>query len=235
MKIKRIIEHLEYGVLSKINLGGNTSMGITSYNYPTIISAIELGLLDLAQTFEFKQRELFIKQEDHIKIYELDIKYAETNTSSTETYKYIKDTVDNPFTGDVLRIDAVYDELGNQLSLNDDNDPNSLYTPSTTSIQVPKPNAENTLSVIYSAGGVELRKTGNDLLEQEVYLPVTLLNALTLFVAAQVVSSKDSLEAKNESLVFERKYKEAIQLAIGYGTKVVDNTANINKERKGWA
>lgn len=235
MKIKRIIEHLEHGVLSQINLGGNTSMGVSSYNYPTLISAIELGLIELAQIFEFKQRELFIKQEDHIKIYELDVKYAATNTASTETYKYIKDTVDNPFVGDVLRIDAVYDELGNKLALNDDNNPDSLYTPSVLSIQVPRPNGENTLSVIYSAAGVELRKTGSDVLEQEVYLPVSLLQPLCLFVASQVVLGKDSLEAKNESVVFKREYKEAVQLAIHYGTRIVDNITNINKERNGWA
>lgn len=235
MKIKRILEHLEYGILSKINLGGNTSMGVTSYNYPTLISAIELGLIELAQTFDFKQREVFIKQEDHIKIYELDSRFAVTNTTSTETYKYIKDSVDNPFLDDVLRIEAVYDELGNKLRLNDDNDPDSLYTPSVTSIQVPRPNAENSLSVIYSAGGVELRKTGNDILEQNVYLPVTLLQALCLFVASQVIAGKDSLEAKNESMVLERKYKEAVLQALNYGTKLSDNTVNTNKERKGWA
>lgn len=235
MKIKRIIEHLEHGLLSKINLGGNTSMGVTSYNYPSLISAIELGLIELAQVFDFEQREVFIKQEDHIKFYELDIKYAVTNTSSTETYKYIKDTVDNPFVGDILRIEAVYDELGNKLRLNDDNDPDSLYTPNLTTIQVPRPNAENTLSVIYSAGGVELRKTGADVLEQEVYLPNTLLNAVCLFAAAQVIAGKDSLEAKNESLVFKRQYAEAVAQAISYGTKMVDNTVNTNKERNGWA
>lgn len=235
MKIKRIIEHLQHGVLSKINLGGNTEMGITSYNYPAVISAIELGLVELSQYFNLQQREVFIKQEDHIKVYELDVKYAETNTASTEPYKYIKDTVDNPFTGDILRIEAVYDELGNELRLNDDSDPDSLYTPSLISVQVPKPNAENTISVIYSAGAKELVKTGADVLEQEVYLPQVLLQALLMFVASQVVLGKDSLEAKNESMVFERKFKEAVMLAMNYGANVKDSTANTNVERNKWA
>lgn len=235
MKIKRIIEHLECGVLSKINLGGNTTMGITSYNYPTLISAIELGLIELAQIFEFKHREVLIKQEDNIKIYELDVKYAVTNTDSTEPVKYIKDTPDNPFVGDILRIEGIFDALGNKLRLNDDNDPDSLYTPSITSIQVPRPNAENTISVIYSAGTVELDKKGPDVLEQEVYLPNVLLQALTMFVAAQVTLGRDSLEAKNESLVYKKEYKEAVAQAIQYGAKVVDNVTNINKERNGWA
>lgn len=235
MKIKRIIEHLETGILSKINLGGNTTMGITSYNYPTIISAIELGLIELSQHFNLRQREVFIKQEDHIKIYELDIKYAVTNTASTEQYKYIKDSTDNPFTGDILRIEAVYNELGQELRLNDDSDPDSLYTPSLISIQVPKPNKENSLSVIYSAGTAELRKTGNDVLEQEVYLPQVLLQSLLLFVASQIVLGKDSLEAKNESMIFERKYREAVALAMNYGANLKDGTVNTNVERNKWA
>lgn len=235
MKIKRIIEHLQLGVLSKINLGGNTEMGITSYNYPTIISAIELGLVELSQYFNLQQREVFIKQEDHIKVYELDVKYAQTNTTSTEPYKYIKDTVDNPFTGDILRIEAVYDELGNELRLNDDSDPDSLYTPSLISVQVPKPNAENTISVIYSAGAKELIKTGPNVLEQEIYLPQVLLQAMVMFVASQVVLGKDSLEAKNESMVFERKFKEAVMLAMNYGANAKDSTANTNVERNKWA
>lgn len=235
MKIKRIIEHLENGVLSRINLGGNTTVGITSYNYPTIISAIELGLIELSQYFNLQQREVFIKQEDHIKIYELDVKYAQTNTSSTELYKYIKDSVDNPFTGDILRIEAVYDELGNELRLNDDSDPDSLYTPSIISVQVPKPNSENTISVIYSAGAVQLRKSGADLLEQEVYLPQVLLQPMLMFVASQVVLGKDSLESKNESMVFERRFKEAVALAMNYGANVKDSTSNTNVERNKWA
>lgn len=235
MKIKRIIEHLETGVLSKVNLGGNIEVGVTSYNYPSIISAIELGLIELAQTFNLKQRELFIKQEDHIKIYNLDVKYAVTNTSSTEPYKYIKDSTDNPFTGDILRIDAVYDELGNQLSLNNDSDPDSLYTPSLESIQVQKPNGENTLAVIYTACVTELRKTGTNLLDQEVYLPASLLQPLLMFVAAQVTLGKDSLEAKNESMVYERRYREAVALAMNFGAKVADSTTNMNVERNRWA
>ena len=210
-------------------------MGVTSYNYPTIISAIELGLIELSQYFNLRQREVFIKQEDHIKIYELDVKYAVTNTASTEQYKYIKDTEDNPFTGDILRIEAVYDELGNELSLNDDNDPDSLYTPSLISVQVPRPNGENTLSVIYSAGVTELKKTGDDVLEQEVYLPTVMLQALLMFVASQVILGKDSLESKNESLIFERKFKEAVMLAMNYGANVKDSTANTNVERNKWA
>jgi hypothetical protein len=235
MKIKRIIEHLQSGVLSKVNLGGNTEMGITSYNYPAVISAIELGLVELSQYFNLQQREVFIKQEDHIKVYELDVRYAQTNTASTETYKYIKDTVDNPFTGDILRIESIYDELGHEFKLNDDSDPDSLYTPSLISVQVPRPNAENTISVIYSAGARELNKTGSDVLEQEVYLPQVLLQAMLMFVAAQVVLGKDSLEAKNESMVFERKFKEAVALAMNYGANVKDSTANTNVERNKWA
>lgn len=235
MKIKRIIEHLEAGVLSKVNLGGNIEVGITPYNYPTIISAIELGLIELAQTFNLRQREVIIKQEDHIKVYELDIKYAVTNTQSTEPYKYIKDSVDNPFTGDILRIEEVYDELGNKFSLNDDSDPDSLYTPSVMSIQVSKPNAENSLSVIYSAGVTELRKTGPNLLDQEVYLPSALLQPMLMFVAAQVTLGKDSLEAKNESMVYERRYREAVALAMNFGAKVADGTTNMNVERNRWA
>lgn len=235
MKIKRIIEHLETGVLSRVNLGGNIEVGVTSYNYPTIISAIELGLIELAQIFNLKQREVIIKQEDHIKVYELDTKYAVTNTESTEPYKYIKDSVDNPFNGDVLRIEEVYDELGNKFSLNDDTDPDSLYTPSVTSIQVPRPNAENSLSVIYSSAVTELRKTGPSLLDQEVYLPSALLQPLLMFVAAQVTLGKDSLEAKNESMVYERRYREAVALAMNFGAKVADGTTNMNVERNRWA
>lgn len=235
MKIKRIIEHLETGVLSRVNLGGNIEIGVTSYNYPTIISAIELGLIELAQIFNLKQREVIIKQEDHIKVYELDVKYAVTNTQSTEPYKYIKDSVDNPFTGDILRIEEVYDELGNKFSLNDDSDSDSLYTPSVMSIQVPKPNAENSLSVIYSAGTTELRKTGLNLLDQEVYLPPALLQPMLMFVAAQVTLGKDSLEAKNESMVYERRYREAVALAMNFGAKVADGTTNMNVERNRWA
>lgn len=235
MKIKRIIEHLQNGVLSKINLGGNTEMGITSYNYPTVISAIELGLLELNQLFNLQQREVFLKQEDHIYVYHLDVKYAQTNTASTEPYKYILDSVNNPFNGDILRIESVYDELGREFSLNDSSNCDSLYTPSLTSIQVPRPNKENSLSVIYSAGSVELRKTGADVLEQEVYLPNVLLQPLLMFVASQVVLGKDSLEAKNESMVFERRYKEALTLAMNYGAKVTDNTLNMNVGRNKWA
>lgn len=234
MKIKRIIEHLEVGVLSKVNLGGNATAGVTSYNYPELISAIEMGINELSQIFNLRQRELIIKQENHIKLYELDSYYAQSNTASAAPYKYINDTPENPFKDDVLKIEAVYDELGREIRLNDMTDPESIYTPSLTSIQILNPNENNSISVIYSAACAELVKKGNNLLDQDVYLPSVLLNALTLFVAAQVVLSKDSLEAKNESMAFMNRYKEAVALAMNYGAKVIDNTVSVKLESNKW-
>ena len=234
MKLKAIVEQLKYGELGRLNLGMNSKEGVSAYNYPEIISAINLGLIDLYARFDLKSRYTFIKQENHITIYELDKKYAETNTTSTETYKYIKDTVDNPFTGAILKIQDVFNESGVKYTLNDDTDTNSLYTPTITSIQVPVPNSNNTLCVTYIAGPEELELTGENVLEQEIYLPVLLTKCLVLFVASRIISNMPMLEAKSRSAEMYSKYLASVMEAESFGVRIGDNTKSTKLECNGW-
>jgi hypothetical protein len=235
MKLKDIITQLEYGELGKINLGANRKEGVSSYNYPEIISAINLGLIDLYARFDLKSRYTYLKQENHITFYELDRKYAETNTTSTETYKYIKDTVENPFTGSILKILGIFNESGIEYRLNDNTDPASYYTPTLTTIQIPVPDASKTVCITYVAAPETLEITGDTVLEQEVYLPILLLKSLLMFVTSRIVANLPMLEANSKSAEFYNKYLAAITEAENFGVRVSDNTKNTKLEFNGWA
>ena len=89
---------------SSINIGGDDNGDIASNHYPKVINAINLAMIDLYTEFPVKVRGMTIQLYSHITEYYLDSDYAATNTESTEVYKYITDTANNPFTDDVIHI-----------------------------------------------------------------------------------------------------------------------------------
>ena len=119
MYLNELFDQLTYGELSQLEYGGVDNEGITQEDHKRILPHINLALTELHKRFLIREEEVTIRCYDHIETYVLDSKYAATNTESTEPYKYIHDTVFEPFVDNVLRIEKVFNEDGQELFLNE--------------------------------------------------------------------------------------------------------------------
>jgi len=232
MQLSRFIEILSVGTLSQVNLGYNDFDGVTGSNYPIIVNAINLGLLDLYARFAIKTEEVIIRQYEHIHHYDLIKEFALSNTLSTETYKYILDSAEKPFKEKILRIDSVYDGDGKCYPLNDSKACDSLFTPYPTVLQVPCPVHPNTLHLMCRVAHEELDISCG--MDQKLYLPLGLLNCLVTYVKSKVLEARPTMEARNESMMVMVQYEQLCAQADAFGMTVTDQTSNTKLRDKGW-
>ena len=212
----------------------NTAIGdedgrLAGKHYTKTINAINLALIELYTQFPIKQRIVTIQLYAHITEYFLDSKYAQTNTSSTETYKYIADTSGNTFYDDVIAVDLIYNEIGEAFSLNKENEPLSLYTPAYNVIQHPYPKDSNAIFVTYRALPRKILST----VDADTYIvdiPMQVLNLFLAFVNHKLLASIDS----EKSTLKLNEYIGLLAKAKTMNLFLADETANQKLEASGW-
>jgi len=251
MKLSDLFQQLSQGELSQLKMGNRDEVGIRACDYNKIIPHINLGLTELYKRFNLKMSEVVVQQQDQINIYYLDSQYAQTNrpddwddsnenVTKTDPY-YIIDSPYQPFTNNVLRIEAVHNEIGEELYLNQDRqywkDSDKYWavsTPSYNSIQVPYPEKENQMIVTYRADHdpIVMAETSN---LSKIYVPISpsYLEPLLMYIAARVytnLGSNEGNEGNNYTAKFEASIKQIEQLNL---TNSID-TQNTKLEYNGW-
>ena len=236
MKLSELFELLQYGELANLSLSGSIDdvKGIRVQDYPVLISHINLALTDLHTKFNLKEREVAIQQYESITNYELDSKFAQENTSSTEPVKYILDSPENVFNDDIIRINAIFDEVGHEFHINDENNVGSLFLNGYKTLQVPFPADDNTMFITYRANHEKLNMTTPDL-NAEVSVPAYAVEALLSYVASRVHGQRTGQEAQATAVNLMAKYNnicDQIELRnLLYNSP--DNT-NFKLGRNGW-
>jgi len=232
MRLSEIFEHLTSGELSQLALGVGDNGEIAPESYPKLISSVNLGLLELYKRFPVLEKQVIIQQYDAITQYQLLYKYAESNTESSEDPKYIVDTVLDPFLEDVLKIEQVYNELGEEIPLNNSEDDDSYFTPYVSTLQVPQPDSENATTILYRAAPEKILVAGLDPFEEEVAVPYQLLEALLFYVAARAHSSIAA--GSPADVTYLTKFENACAQVERFGLSQVENNSNVKPEREGW-
>lgn len=200
MKLEEIIKDLIYGELSAH--GMCKSGDILEKDRPRVVAHINTVLTDLYTRFPLLTKELILVQDSSITAYHLHNRHAISNTASTDPEKYILDTPAEPFMNDVLRVDAVYDELGDNLLLNSDSACKVALTPAQDVLEIPNPTDTNNLFVIYRANHPRV-----ELLTDELVLPEQFRSTLLAGVASRVYSGGTAADHMNISNNLFQKYE----------------------------
>jgi len=212
-----------------INIGGAEDGTVPAKYTLKTINALNIAMIEMYTNFPVKQRNMVIQLYSHITEYFLSSKYATTNTLSTETYKYIKDSATNPFLDDVIHIERVFNEEGQEFKLNKEDDPYSLFTPSYNVIQHVYPSNENALFLSYRA----LPKTipvAADPDTYEVDIPLQLVNLLVMFTDHKLLAATD----KKASSYKLQEYLLQLQKAKTTDLFLADTSVNGKLEDSGW-
>lgn len=164
MKLLEVFENLTAGELSQLAIGGGESGVVDPSNYGKLLTHINLGLTALYTRFNLKENETSFAL-----------------VPGTRTYVIPLD--------DLLKIERVYDALGNEWALNDEGNVLACRTLSTKQLQVPEALAAtggiirvgyraNHPRIIAEYGYIDPALT-------EVELPYSHLQALLYFVASR--------------------------------------------------
>jgi len=175
MRLQEIFDHLNYGELSQLSIGGNDQGVLDASNQAAVINHINLGLIELYKRFDIRIKEVTVQTLSYLNEYRLDSRYAVTNphgTDDTAYPKYIIDTPFYPFTDDVLVIEEVIDESEIIYSVNDETDCDTILVTDYNMINVANPGLEAALFVHYRAAPEKLNPNLTDNYS-DVIVPLT--------------------------------------------------------------
>lgn len=234
MQLGYILQNLTYGELKQVGVGGHDDGAIQPENYKEVIGHINLAMQNLYSRFPLDEKEFLLKTVLGKTIYQL----TPNNAISQNLDGFILDTVTEPFTGDILRIHSVFNEVGCEVPLNDMGDANSFYLPSYDKVQIPRAQSVATFAFIYRANPevVTVPEVVTDLdLTQEVRLPQVLLEALLVYISYRIYKGQGGEQGTGLAQAAKQHYERlCLEVETGNLLNNASNNANLKPELNGW-
>lgn len=204
MKLTEIFAQLSMGEFKQLAIGGADEGGIYAKNQHEVIQHLNLGLEDLFKRFTLRWRKMVLPL-----------------VPGTTDY------VLAPTSKDLLKVIAVFDQAGEEMSLNDAADADSVLTPSEAELTVPPSVAAagGQLVVQYRARHPLIPSSPHGLQQtmldaQEVALPRTHLRALLLFVASRAHMPTGMVNEYNAGNNYLAQYEAECALLDGMNLAV---------------
>jgi len=235
MNLEELFEKLSYGVLSNLSISGEGSGVIPEKGQRKLTLYTNEALKRIYSRFVLKEQEVTIETYEYITNYHLvprfAVNYVPSSEEDNEPIRYIMDLPEERFHGDVIRILSVRNNLEEQLPLNNEDHPLSVFIPQANVLQVPNPVSERMLAVTYQA----LHPTLTGDLDQRIELHPSFEEALIAYIAYKTYSHMNTQDATAKS-------QEHYQLFEGICKEVEDRntaststtTSNTRFERNGW-
>lgn len=235
MYLSELFDHLSYGELAQLSVGGEAQGVINSANQVPIITHLNLGLLELYKRFPIALKTVTVQQLNYLSDYYLDSRYAVTNPKSTNDVDFPKYIIDNeydPFLDDILLIEGIADEAGDWQPLNDENKETTILTTGYNSINVPNPATESALFVYYRATPEKIDIDTLDAESVVIPLPDQYMEALINFIGYRCFSSFNMNSP--ETVNYYQKFEMACNLLNREGIRYKDMTSNVRLGSNGW-
>lgn len=238
MTLADIFEYLTYGELSQLKIGNLNPKASESKpseeDYALIMSHINMALKAVYKRFFLSSREMIVQIYDHIQIYTLDRRWAVTNHDSKEKPKYIVDSPLDPFLDDLLKIEQVFNEGGEEMFLNDLTEPWSVFTPRYNQVQIPFPEKHNSMVIHYRASHPTLKYTKDMKPEHiEVLLPEAMLEPVLFYIAHRIFAGMND-DMNQEGNNYLQKYEQSCQQLEKLGLQITPHYGNLRLDNKGW-
>jgi hypothetical protein len=203
MTLNELLTSLSYGNLSNLRVGGSGSGTIPDEHKAKVIGYVNQALLKLYTKFVLSEKELTLRAFDNSMSYPLRKIHADTDSNNT-AQKHIHDTEWDKFEGDVIKVLTVFNEIGDEIPLNREDDLSSFFTPYIDTLQIPKPRDGDVYFVQYQAKHSKLTL---DDLEQEVNVPFSLTEALSDYVAYAAISPMNGPEHSAKAFEYLQKFE----------------------------
>jgi hypothetical protein len=233
MRLRDLFENLVNGELSNLAMATTLVSDTITPDHKKVVIYANDALIRLYSKFVLKENDIIIITQSGITNYHLDSRFSiQGHDGKLIRVPYIQDLPQEPFTNDVVKILAVYDNSGCELALNDAECYNSVYTPQANVLQVPRPYDGMVLSVLYQAKHETLSIEN---IEQIIELPDVLISAFTAYIAYKVhshINTQESSAKAQEHLTLYTSLTDDVLRDDTVGVSI--SGTNVRFQKRGW-
>lgn len=214
MYLQKVFDDLAYGEFANIKMGQSELSTLTEKDFPRIISALNLGLIELAKRFKLKEKEVTLHPYTDTLHYYLRDDYLTTADTLTDILYLVSVNAADPFNNDLIQVLEAYDDLGDEIPLNDSACPDTgIFLPTFDSIKISEDCELTEINLVYQAylPPIEITSTFNPK-TYKLYWPDYIMDAILNFVAARVFKGKTSKAAEGTthlSMTFLQQFENA--------------------------
>lgn len=202
---------------------------IAEEHKPKIITSINVALTDMYTRFPLLTKQITVIQKAGITEYVLHPKHARTNPHTMDV-KYIYDSEKDPFQGNVLRIESVFDETGEELELNSAQGCKIALTPAPDILEIPNPTDTNALFVTYRT-----RPNKVKLSDVEIPIPEQFRPAILAYVAFRAYSGSSDAGQNALAVANFQRYELLCSQYLQYNMVNTDESVELcNFTNGGW-
>jgi hypothetical protein len=216
--LKEIFDNLAYGEFANLALGNSPLGTLTEDKYPKIVSALNLGLVEIYKRFILKRKQCLLKQQIGVTTYYLRSDYVGDYIETVEDGSF----EDNYFNDDLIKVLEVTDAAGDSVPLNNPRYPDTgVFTQAFDTITMKPASSLQTYTVTYQAEYPKIIIADDfDPNEIRLFFPNFILEALLAYIAARVFKGKTSKSAEGEtnlSTTFNYQFENACKKIIELG------------------
>ncbi len=236
--LQEIFDTLATGEFSHLKLGNSLQGTIEAADYPKIVNAVNLGLLDLHKKFPLRKGELIVHQHADVTTYYLREKYSGTLDEMDEDY-YIEIDEECDYPKDFIKVNSLWEADGTEVSLNDSlHKDTGGFTPSFDVLKMTPRVPPIPVHVEYRAKYPKIiidESFDPELVE--LHVPDFILEPLLFFVASRVfrgIASKATEGEVTSSVTYHALYNNAC-LEIKHGGLITtDDDSGEQFDNNGW-
>ena len=193
MLISDVITDAKYGELQQLAIKNDDD---------AVISFINLGLLELYKRFNLRTEEAIITLDSNTTIYTLD--------PALPNIDMLSDC-------DLMYIINAYNEAGELIEINNEDDDLSILTPTYNTVQIPNPADGTYISIFYAAGPTRVTD-----LSDTLKLPPALYEALLHYVGYRGHGSVDG-NINTENNTHYMRFEKSCDTAKDFGLVTADD------------
>jgi len=203
MNLTTLFKNLALSELKNHAVSDKLTRTIKEADQESIVILANDALTDLFTKFNLAEKEILVVTHLPYTHYYLRKEFAISNNLDAPV-KYLDDNGRDPFEGDVIKILSVYNEYGQELYLNDQEQPLSVFTPQFDCLQITQTHEDKIFSVLYQALHEPLTL---DNLDEPFEIPFFLEQAVQSFIAAKVLGGMNGAEHSQKAAEHMSNYE----------------------------
>lgn len=210
MLFEKVLQTLSLDYCRDLALLGDGSGTVPDENIPLVAMRANMALMALYTRFPLEKQTLVLETVDGVHTYYLRPEYAQTS-GSPHIHKYLKDTADKPFTGNVLMVTEVYDSEHRPLPLNDRHSNSGWHTAGYDALRYDQPRTGVRFYVDYRAKHAEIPVEAEAAKTSTLALPDSLMAAFLAHIAGNLYAGMGGADALNKSQALLLRYETECQ------------------------